>query len=671
MKYLLFILVSIFSLSFISCTRKGNTSINSKLFSTERYVSMDSVEKQSYLDSLHSNFKVEPNDSLQRSFLFDLSSEYYYLKDYKKSNIINKEIIYYAKKVNDVFSIGRANYYIGDSYETFQKDSAYYYYDRAEKLFRIIGNKEKIGNMLFKKAYLLYYEGNYLESEVQDSKALELLKQTKNYQLLYSAYTILGVNFEKLEEYDNALKYYQLANSVLTELKKNDSDIDKKNNYSVSCSVNISNVYVKLGKYKEAIKELNAIKINALKEQWPNDYAAVIGDLGYAKMKIGDFKRGENLFFNALKFSKKNNLKNNELYEYLNLEEFYLLKKDTLKSIFYLKESLKLAQKIKAVDEIRSALRLLAKNDISNRSYYDEQYIKINDSLTKLQRKSRDKFARIEYETSVVEDANKVLTKKNFYLLIGSLFFILILGGTLLYRYILSQKNEIAHRKQQQKAEEEIFELLKNYQIKLSEAKEKEQNRISKELHDSVMNKLYGARLQLGILNDSDATEVKEKRLDYVDSLQDIEQEIRAISHDLHTDMIDAQFDYVSLLSNLVLQQNGLGGTYFTFECTTTIDWDTVTSLVKITIYRIVQEALSNVLKYAEAKQCTVTLSTEEEGGLRLTIVDDGKGFDVKNKNIEGIGLKNMKERAKSVNASLSFTSAFGKGARIEVLFLV
>ena len=671
MKYLLFILVSIFSLSFISCTRKGNNSINSKLFSTARYVSMDSVKKQSYLDSLHSCYKVEPNDSLHRSFLFDLSSEYYYLKDYKKSNIINKEIIYNAEKVNDIFAIGRANYYIGDCYETFQKDSAYYYYDKAEKLFRSINNKEKIGNMLFKKAYLLFYEGNYLESEVQDSKALQLLKQTKNYQLLYSAYTILGVNFEKLEEYDNALKYYQKAKDILTILKKNEQDYDKKNDYGVVSALNLSNIYVKLGRYNEAINELELVNLNSLKLKSPNDYATVIGNLGYAKLKSGDFKGDVALFRKALTIAKKVNNQNVVLDQYLSLGEYYLIMKDSLESIHYLKESLLLAQKIKETYEIKIALHLLAKADPARSFYYDERYIAVSDSLSKQQQKSRDKFARIEYETSVVEDANKVLTKKNLYLLIGSLFFILALAGSLIYRYILSQKNEIAHRKQQQKAEEEIFELLKDYQIKLSEAKEKEQNRISKELHDSVMNKLYGVRLQLGILNDSDATEVKEKRLDYVDSLQDIEQEIRAISHDLHTDMIDAQFDYVSLLSNLVLQQNGLGGTHFTFECAAVIDWDTVSSLVKITIYRIVQEALSNVLKYAEAQQCVVTLSTEEEGRLRLTIIDDGKGFDAKNKNTEGIGLKNMKERAKSVNASLSFTSAFGKGTRIEVLFEV
>ena len=118
----------------------------------------------------------------------------------------------------------------------------------------------------------------------------------------------------------------------------------------------------------------------------------------------------------------------------------------------------------------------------------------------------------------------------------------------IVYRYIKSQKREIEFTKAQQKAEEEIFDLLKEYQLKLRIVKELEQNRISKELHDSVMNKLYGARMQLGILNDSDVKEIKEKRLIYVDLLQEIEQEIRTISHDLQSEIIDNQFDYIPLL---------------------------------------------------------------------------------------------------------------------------
>lgn len=630
---------------------------------------MDSLNKQNYLDSIHSNFEIKSNDSISRSILFDLSSEYYYLRDFKKSNQVNKKILFYSKKAKDTFSIARSYYYMGDCYEFSERDSAYYFYNEAEKMFHFLGNKEKTGNMLFKKAYLLFYDGNYLESEVQVSKALELLETTNNYQLLFSAYTILGANFDKLEEYNNALKYFQKAKNILVLLRKKDVDFDKKNNYSVSSALNLSNVYLKSRNYKKSIQELDYVNTKKIEQMWPNDYAAVIGNLGYAKMKSGDLKGDLELFNKALEIANRNNFPTISLNQYLSLGEYYLITKNNINSIFYLKESLRLAQKIKATDEIKTALRLLTKADPKNGFYYDEKYITVSDSLSRLQRKSRDKYARIEYETSVVEDANKVLTKKNIYIIIGSLFFILVLIGALIYRYTKGQKVEIAYRKQQQKAEEEIFNLLKDYQVKLSETKKTEQNRISKELHDSVMNKLYGIRLQLGILNDSDVKEIKNKRLFYIDVLQDIEQEIRSISHDLHSDVIDTHFNFISLLNDLIAQQNEIGKTLFTFEWDNAIDWDKIDSLVKIAIYRIVQEGVLNVIKYAHAKHCQLLLA-EGEGSesLILKLKDDGKGFDINTESF-GIGIKNMKERATTLNGNFSIISEYGKGTKIQVVF--
>jgi signal transduction histidine kinase len=90
--------------------------------------------------------------------------------------------------------------------------------------------------------------------------------------------------------------------------------------------------------------------------------------------------------------------------------------------------------------------------------------------------------------------------------------------------------------------------LLKAHQIQVGQAKEMEQNRISRELHDGVMNKLYGVRLKLGILNNSDEEAIKEKRLDCIDVLQEIESEIRAISHDLHSEVFDLHFEYIMFI---------------------------------------------------------------------------------------------------------------------------
>jgi signal transduction histidine kinase len=576
-----------------------------------------------------------------------------------------------STKAKDTLSIAKSFYYMGDCYETSKRDSAYYYYQKAEKLYRLVGNYEKVAKMIFNKAYMLYFEGNYLESEIMMSDALQLLKKSNDTELLYTSYTLLGSNFEKLEEYDSALKYYLLAKRILPDLLKKNADLTKINNYKITSVINIATIYGKKEQYDSAKKELESIISSELIKNWPNLYAIVIGNLGYIKMKSGDLKGVEALFKQSLKISLKDGNESNIIYKYSNLGEYYAEIKDTTRSINYLKKSLQLAEKQKSSDDIKSSLKLLSVIDYRNAPKYDKRYIVLNDSLVKAQRNNRNKFARIEYETSVVEEENKILNVKITTIITGSVLLCLLLIVIIIYRYIKSKKLEIAMLLKQQEAEEEVFKLLKENQIKMNLAKVSEQNRISRELHDGVLNKLYGTRLQLGILNASDKEDIKAKRLTYVDLLQEIEKEIRDISHDLHSDIFNGAFNYISLLNNLINEQNELKVTHFSIKIDSTLAWENITGLVKITIYRIVQEAIQNVIKHANAKECRIEIFNFSNKELHLTIEDNGVGFDSNKKENEGIGLKNMEERAKTLSSKLKITSDLGKGTKIEVAFKI
>jgi signal transduction histidine kinase/tetratricopeptide (TPR) repeat protein len=604
-----------------------------------------------------------PNDNICRHFLFDLSSEYYYLNQFSKSSEVSKINIQLSSIAKDTFSLARAYSHLGDTYEFSQKDSAYYYHQQSEKLYRLLNNKDRIGIELLKKAYILFYEGNYLESEIQVSNALLYLKKGHDLEMLFTSYTLLGCNFEKLEEYDDALKYHLQAKRVLNDLNTSNSTIQTQFQNSVSVSVNLSNVYENKGQYDKSILELQTVLKLGLKDKWLQGYVTTIGNLGYSKMKTGDLKWAVKYFNEALSIAIKNNFKDKMVYQYKNLGEYYFIKKDTLLSTSYLKKSLVLAEKLKMGEETKESLQLLSQIDHENAAVYDKRYIAITDSLAKAQRISRNKYARIEYETAAVEEENKVLSSKITYILFGALLIIFALVLVLIYRYIQNQKREIEFRIAQQKAEEEIFELLKEYQLKLSIAKELEQNRISKELHDGVMNRLYGARMQLGIWNESDTKEAKEKRLIYVDLLQEIELEIRSISHDLRSEIVDNQLDFMSLLYNMIQLQNEIGETVFVFETPSEIDWDTIDSVLKINLFRIVQECLLNSTKHANAKECKVTI-TIVDNNLILQIQDDGIGFDILATK-PGIGLTNMQERAKTIKAQLTIRSTPHEGTFI------
>lgn len=648
----------------ISCS-KNNTS-DFLFIQSKKYNQFNSAQKEEYLDSLELISKSLSNDSLTRHLLFDLAGEYYFLNRLQKSLSLSNKVFQLSSEVKDSMSIAKSLYYIGDCYELTQKDSAYFYYQKSEKLYRLLGNKERIGRMLFNKAYLLFYEGNYQESEIQVFKALQFLKNIDNDELLFTCYNLIASDFEKLEEYNDALKYYLLAQEVLNGLEKNENDFDINNNYKVSLYVNIASVYEKQFQYSKAANELESVLTEDLKVKWPKDYATVIGNLGYVKTKLGQSIEGEALMKEALVLSRKSGIESSIVYKLHNLGKYYIDTKDTLQAIRYLNESLQLAEKLKSTDDVKINLQLLSTIDKANTSYYDKRYITVTDSLTKVQRKNRNKYARIEYETAVVEDANKELSSKNLYLIFGVVILVAALG----VRYVIGQRKEIAYRKQLQAAELELFDLMRSSQVALNRAREEEQNRISRELHDNVMNKLYGTRLQLGMLNAPSIPDVEVKRLEQIDVLQTIEQDIRAISHDLHTDVVASHFDYPVLLAQCVQQLSATTQTNLHLDCAAGIDWEVVSGLVKITLYRMVQEALSNVVKYAAATDCHITISQPDASSLLLTVRDTGKGFDVATAS-SGIGLKNMRDRARLVKADFRIESVISQGTRIECKFVI
>jgi signal transduction histidine kinase len=87
---------------------------------------------------------------------------------------------------------------------------------------------------------------------------------------------------------------------------------------------------------------------------------------------------------------------------------------------------------------------------------------------------------------------------------------------------------------------------------------------------------------------------------------------------------------------------------------------------INITIYRIVQECLTNVTKYANAAQVTINLSANS-WGLVLGVRDDGQGMDLSAPTGSGLGLIGMRERAEALGGTFSITSEPGKGLSITV----
>jgi signal transduction histidine kinase len=654
-----------------SCNnRDSEKQLKEVTFLDLEFQKLTNQKKIFFLDSLFQNLSNSKNDSLNRLSLFNLSDEYFYLSEKKKSFAVSKELYRLSSEAKDSLSIGKALCYLGDYYVESKKDSAYYLYKQAEKTYRLINNDERIAKTLFKKAHLLFFEGNYIESEIEVSQALKLLSKSTDFELIYACYSLEGSNLEMLEEYDDALKYHIKTKEILKKLKHSQNDKTLQYDYNVVSIIHICNIYDKKGEYNKSILELTKILTPALKRNWPNLYASVLNNLAYSKMKKRDMTDVKLMLEDAISISKTYGTETDLLYKIINLGEYYLIINDSILAKECFNKALLLAEKNKISKEILTSLDFLTKVDQKNALEFKNRYISINDSINKKQRANRNKFAKIEYETSTIIDENKVLTKNNFYILLGSGILGIFLISFSFLRHLKANKRELTLVLMKNEAEKEMFDLLNEQQLKIVKTRENEQNRIAQELHDGVMNKIYGVRLNLGILNSFDDDSSKEKRLSYVEELQNIEIEIRNISHDLQPENSIINNDFGNLVSDLVTSLNNLKKTSFSLQIDEDVNFDRLSNFIRINLYRIIQEALLNVCKYASADNCLVKFENSNPTEIRLIIKDNGQGFEISTSK-KGIGLKNMTERVKSFNGDIIINSNAGLGTEIQITFSV
>ncbi len=648
-------------LFFASCTN-NNPSFSSETIYSNEYINLSNKKKLKYLDSLKTKIEFVVKDSLKIKLFFEVAAEYYYLNDLNNSYITSKKIYTLSQKNKDSISIGRALYYMGDCYENFQKDSAYYYYRESEKVFRLLKDDERIAKALFNKAHLLFTSGNYIESEVEVIKALQKIKKTKSYELLFTCYYLQSCNHTELEEIDEALKYLDLAQQSLEKEKPIPANYIE---YKFRIIIGKCNIYDKKLEFNRSILLLNTLLTNDLKKNNPILYSTILSNLAYSHMKLGNYKQAKFYLDESLSLLPKTIIDKNYLYKIINLGEYYLLTKDTLKSDAYFKQAFPLAKQLKSNNELLITLNFLSLTDKKNAAFYKNEYVKVSDSIIKQQRLNRDKFARIEYETSKVEDENEILSTNNLLLILGLAISTVVFLTVIIVRSQIARKKELLLIKQKELANEELLSLIKEFQYGLIHAKEEEQSRISKELHDGVVNQIYAIRMVLDTLNDADDAITRDKRITYIKELHKVETEIRNLSHELYIDYSIYDSNYLFLLHSLVKSNTDLNGTVFNLSLSDIIDWNNYSSIVKINLYRILQELFLNVNKYAQASVCNLVID-ETTDFLLVTVEDDGIGFD-KNHTTDGIGLKNINERIKTIDAQISIETAVGKGVRVSI----
>ncbi|MDZ4330871.1 MAG: tetratricopeptide repeat protein, partial [Flavobacterium sp.] len=479
--------------------------------------------------------------------------------------------------------------------------------------------------------------------------------------ILYDSYNLLGIVYNESGEYDKSILYHTKAMSSIDD-KVIPLDFQSK----ASSLNNLGFVYQNLNKHKQAKSYFEeGLKQKNLLIDKPSLYAMLLDNLGYSKFKLKESDGLPELFYQSLKLRDSLQLTAGIITNKIHLSEYFASKRDTLKGIRYSKEALETARSSKNFRNVLGGLKQLAIIEPQKASVYTKEYIHINDSLQKVERNMGEKFTRIEYETDQIKDKNSDLVEQNrnlVYIFSG----LAMLG---LFTFVIktqkAKNRELLFKQQQQKANEEIYNLMISQQNTIEGIRIKEKKRVARELHDGVLGRMFGVRINLDSLNKIDDGTAVEKRNNYLTELKSIEQDIREISHDLNREKSELINNFVAIVDNLFEDQKKTFKSKLVSIIDSGIKWELVSNSVKINLYRILQEVLQNVNKYATADNIKIELKKEEDH-LILMMSDDGVGFNVKTAK-KGIGLQNILFRTNECDGVVDIKSKKGEGTIITI----
>lgn len=652
---------------YLSCSETGGTD-GSKDEVERLFLKADLLDGEDQFATLKRAYELvailPAADSTKSKKLFDLASRFYKI-----------DSLYYFKKCTykaydeafekrDTATIVKSALYLGIYYgSTEHLDSSYYYYTRAEKLALPVNDSVSLAAIFINKAFLQVRKSDFFGAELSASKALNFVENRPDKRKKYDAFNIIGVCASEMQNYNRAIDYYNRALEVTKE-----PELVDHQHLSANTLNNIGVVFQDKNDHKTAINYFKAALLEKdLLADSPSLYAILLDNLGYSQFKIGQRDGVEAMLLRALKLREKLELHSGIVVNQIHLSEYYQTIGDYPKAMQYAKSALSISQRSNVAADLLGSLKQIASVDRENEAKYSKMYIRINDSVQQEERRIQEKFGRIQFETNEILQESEKLAEQNRNLLYFFVAFFMI--GSLLFviRNQRAKNRELMLKQAQQKANEEIYNLIINQQTAIEESRSKEKKRIAQELHDGVLGRLFGTRLNLDSLNRLTDEEAVNRRVEYISELKNIEEDIREISHDLNREKFVIINNFIAILNKLVTEQEDSFDTRVQLEVDNKINWDGLPNTFKINIYRIVQECFQNINKYAKATVISVTIR-QNDSKITIAISDNGVGFDVGVKK-KGIGLQNMLSRANEMDGTLDVRSKKGKGTIVTAIF--
>ncbi len=527
----------------------------------------------------------------------------------------------------------------------------------AKKLKYTLGEAESYSNL----SLVYYFQGKY-EKDLQYSlKAISLFEKINAQEKTATEYGELGYRM-KNRNIDKAVYFMQKGKHIAEQFRLQKPLLSIYNNYGVLKEMK--------KEYDSALHFYN--KGLQIKEQI-NDSVGIpysLNNIAGLKVILRRFAEAKLLYDRAIAIRYRLNDQIGLCENYAYYGDLYAAQSQYQLAITWYGKSLDKALMHNYTDMIQSNYKRIAENyeaisDTQAALFNFKKYTQYKDSLLNIKTNAKIAELEIKYETNqkekrLLEQEVAAQYQKNLILALTCLLFFVVLVGFLIYR----------QQKLKNKQQEQEFQLKSVIaQIETQNQLQEQRLRISRDLHDNI-----GAQLTFiisSVDNIKYAFEIQNEKLS--SKLQTISNfarttivELRDTIWAMNSDEISLEDLKARILNFIEKAKTAKEEIDFQFTINEQLMNFKLDSFRGMNVYRVLQEAINNAIKYANAKQIKIDISIIENN-MSIHLADDGIGFKMEDIT-KGNGLLNMEKRIESIGGVFSLQSQPGKGTNITVL---
>ncbi|HLR37292.1 MAG TPA: sensor histidine kinase [Chitinophagaceae bacterium] len=631
-----------------------------------------------YTDSMKVLIQKAKADT-SKALLFNKLSRYWFKKDTGKAASFARKALKLGKGYPYYSAL--ANYHLGVSYYYQNPAGAQKYFQATIDLLEDAKAMRSLS--LLSKAWKNFGAtkqrvtgNNKVLMEIMLNHAIPLAQAAGDHIAEAEDYGAVALVYSNLLNHEKAILYYKKAIQIGKEV------FDKH-------STTLAKFYIRLAQNDMEMKQLKPVapSLDSARQLLKNAPHSILQamyfkTLGMYYARIQHTKQSLQALDTALRLSRRLQLPYMagsvvfEKFRSYNFAQQYGAAKEVLTQVLHdsliaskprnkLRLLKYLAETNKHLGEVNQAYRRL------------EQYTTLADSLHKANVKSKVAELEVKYQSEkkqrkILSLQNKTQAQQlsiqenrlwNYTLLAGIIILLLICGVVyLLYR---NKKRKMEQEKllHQQK----LKDIHQKHRLSLYDAmlegQEQERQRLAQDLHDGLGGMLAGVKLKLSDIADHQKSSQDMELYKVINQLDNSVQELRRIAHNMMPETL-LRFGVETALKDLCesLSREHLNIEFQVYQ----LDKE-LSQTIQISVYRIVQELLTNAVKHAHADNILVQCS-QNENRIFITVEDDGQGFDIQSlKNKKGIGFLNIQKRIDMLHGKMEMDSRPREGTVINV----